>query len=77
MGHSHGIKWTDEKIKEEIIKVKESLCLERMPTRSEIELVMGNSALTDKISKTKGYYGWAEELNLTIKESETTFGKKY
>lgn len=77
MAYSHKIKWTNEKIKEEILKVKDSLCLDRMPTRSEIELIMENSCLTDKISKTKGYYGWATELNLNIKESETTFGKKY
>lgn len=77
MGYTHGIKWNDDKVKETILKVKKSLNLNRMPTKKEFELVMGNSSLTSKISRTKGYYGWAKELNLDIKESETTFGKKY
>lgn len=77
MGYTHGIKWNDDKVKETILKVKKSLNLNRMPTKKEIELVMGNSSLTSKISRTKGYYGWAKELKLDIKESETTFGKKY
>lgn len=71
------IKWNDEIIKQEILKVKDALCLNRMPTRSEIESVMKNSCLTDKITKTRGYYGWAKELKLDIKLSETTLGKKY
>ena len=43
--------WTDEKIKEEILNVKRALMLNRMPSRSEIELVTRNAALTNKISK--------------------------
>ena len=77
MGHTHGIEWTDSLVKEEILKIKESLNIDRMPTRKEIELVTKNSKLTNRISRTKGFYGWAKELNLSIKESETTFGKKY
>lgn len=76
MGHTHGIKWTDEKVKKEILKVKETLCLDRMPTRNEIIQVTNSNALPSKITKTKGYYGWAKELNLKIKNSETTFGKE-
>ena len=77
MGFAHGFNWTDEIVKEYILKVKNTLMLNRMPTRKEIEAVMHNSSLTSKISRTKGYYGWAKELNLPIKESETTLGKKY
>lgn len=77
MGYAHGTQWNDDKVKEEILKIKNTLNLDRMPTRKEIELVMKNNSLTSRISRTKGYYGWAKELNLDIKESETTFGKKY
>lgn len=76
MGYAHGIKWTNEKIKEEILRVKDTLMLDRMPTRTEIIKVTNSSALPCKITKTKGYYGWAKELKLKIKDSETTFGKK-
>lgn len=76
MGYAHGNRWTDEKVREEILKVKETLCLDRMPTRNEIIRVTNSYSLPSKISKTKGYYGWAKELNLKIKDSETTFGKE-
>ncbi len=77
MGYAHGVEWTDELVKKEIIKVKDSLNLKRMPTRKEMELVTKNSRLTNRISRTKGYYGFAKELNLPIKESVTTTGKTY
>lgn len=77
MGHAHGIVWTEDLIKSEIFKVINALNINRMPTRKEIIQVTNSNALPCKISKTKGYYGWAKELNLTIKESETTFGKNY
>lgn len=48
-----------------------------MPTRKEIEMVTEDSKLTSRISRTKGYYGWARELDLNIKDSETTVGKQY
>lgn len=77
MGYTHGTKWTDLMVEKEILKVKDCLCLDRMPTRKEIELVTQNSKLTSKISKSKGFYWWAKKLNLPIKESETTLGKEY
>lgn len=77
MGYTHGYKWTDTEVKKQILQVKEALCLDRMPTRNEIQKVMNNTSLTDRISRTKGYYGWAKELKLNIKSSETSFGKKY
>lgn len=77
MGYAHGTKWTDELVKEETTKVKNILGLDRMPTRNEIISVTKNSSLADRISRTKGYYGWAKELNIPIKYSETTLGKEY
>lgn len=69
--------WTDELIKKEIFKVADALNLSRMPSKSEIEFVTKNSALTNKISKTGGFYKWAERLNLKIKDSETKLGYAY
>lgn len=77
MGYSHGTHWDDGKIKAEIIKVKNYLEIERMPTRNEINSVYGNNNLSCAISKRKGYYGYAKELNLKIKKSCTTTGKTY
>lgn len=77
MGHTHGIMWTDEMVQDEILKIMKTLDIKRMPTRNEIIQITQNNALTNRISRTKGFYGWAKELNLPIKESETTFGKKY
>lgn len=77
MGHTHGTKWDDEKIKNEINRVCKMLMIDRMPTRSEIRNCLGNDALTNKISKTYGYYGWAEILGLSLKPSETGLGKQY
>lgn len=77
MGYTHGTRWNDELMKEEIRKVMKSLCIDRMPSRNEVELVMGNSKLSNRISKTGGFYKWAKRLGLKIKDSETKRGKKY
>lgn len=70
-------KWSDDKIAEEIIKVKMALNIERMPTRTEIEIVTNDSALTNKISKTGGTKYWANKLNLDLKDSETKLGQEW
>lgn len=70
-------KWSDNKIAEEIIKVKMALNIERMPTRTEIEVVTNDSALTNKISKTGGTKYWANKLNLDLKDSETKLGQEW
>lgn len=77
MGYAHGTQWTNERIKQEIIRVKEALCIDRMPSRSEIELITGNSRLTNKISRSGGFKYWAKKLGLQTKRCETSFGKKY
>ena len=76
MAYTHGIKWTNKKVQEEIHKVMRSLNVERMPTRNEIINVTKSNALPCAISRGKGYYGWAKELGLQVKNSETTFGKQ-
>ena len=73
----YGKVWTEEKVGKEILKVMDSLGIKRMPSRSEIENVTGNSRLTNKISKNGGYYAWAEKLGLSVKQSDTYLGIKH
>lgn len=70
-------KWDEEMIKREVLSVVKALNLDRMPTRKEAELVVGDSSLTNKISKTGGFKMWSEKLGLELKESETKFGNEY
>lgn len=78
MGYTHGIRWSDELIKEKILEVIRFKNLNRMPTRSETEDYFGNGALACVISKRKGgWYALAKEMELSIKECETTFGKSH
>lgn len=75
MGHTRGTQWSDEKIKGGIIEVVKKYKLDRMPSRKEIEQYYNDSKLTNAISKRKGYYQYAAELGLKIKQSDTYFGK--
>lgn len=77
MGYTHGIRWTEEKAKNEIKDVMKALNLNRMPSRSEIEKVMQTSTLTNYISKNGGFKFWADKLSLNMKKSETSLGKEY
>ena len=74
MGYAHGHKWTNQDIIESIKEVIDFYGLDRMPSKQEIEEFYGNSALTNKISKTGGFYVWAKNLGLKVKDSETKMG---
>lgn len=67
-------KWTQDMIESNILETMKVLGISRMPTRSEIILVVGNPTAC-KITKTLGYYGWANKLGIPIKESESTTGR--
>jgi hypothetical protein len=78
MGYAHGTRWTDDLIKEKVLEVKNALELDRMPSRKECENFFHNCSLTNAISRRCG--GWvklSEELGLSMKESDTWFGKRY
>ena len=77
MGYSHGNKWTDEAIKNGIEEVIIALNLNRMPSNKEVKEIIGNSGLSNDISRNGGFRVWAEKLNLDIKESETSLGNDY
>lgn len=61
-------------IEERINEVRRAWLLDRMPSRSEVEAYYGNSSLSNAISKSGGFYHWAEKLGLEIKKSETKLG---
>lgn len=75
MSVSQRIQWSDDSIKSEVMKVKDALCLSRMPTRKECKDFYGNTALTGAITRRYGWYALANELGLPIKDCETTTGK--
>lgn len=76
MGYTHGTKWTDELIKEKIYEVMSALGIDRMPSRRECSEYFRDEALSNAISRRKGWYALASELDLSVKKSETYFGKK-
>lgn len=74
MEHTNRIKWTDKDIENGIAKVVDFLEIERMPSRREIDDFYGNHALSNKISRTGGFFFWANKLGLQVKESESKLG---
>lgn len=67
--------WTKDLIREKLEYMVNDLGLKYMPTRREIEEYYGDTRLTNKVGKTLGYYGWAKELGLPVKRSDTKTGK--
>lgn len=74
MHHINGDKWTNETITNGIHQVMHTLCLERMPTHSEVKTARIEIGLDNAICRTLGYYGWAEKLNISVKNSDTLTG---
>lgn len=70
------MKWTDELIKSELLKSIEILGLKRMPTGEELKGI-GRNDLHCKLSRTKKYSGWANELGLELKSSCTILGRTH
>lgn len=77
MGYTHGIRWSDELIKEKVLEVVNALGLDRMPSRAECEMYYHNTALANAVTRRKRWYNLADELGLEVKRSETFFGKSY
>jgi len=77
MGHSHGIKWNDELIKESIESVMEKVGIKTMPTQSMTEEVIGNSSLNNAISRNGGFIFWANKLGIEHMGIETTLGRDF
>lgn len=77
MGYTHGTRWDEESIRSGILEVVESLELDRMPSRKEVEQYYHDTSLTNAVSKRMGWYRLAQMMGLPIKDSETYFGKRH
>ncbi len=76
IGSGENTKWTDERLRSDILKVVNYFSLDRMPTYTECLKYHQSKSLAHAIARNGGYKYWAKRLNLPIKESETSFGQK-
>jgi hypothetical protein len=67
-------KWKPEDIKNKIFEVMKELNINRMPSQQEVLSIEKDHELCNMIKRSLGFYGWAKELNLEIKDSETFLG---
>lgn len=76
MAYSNRIEWTDSLTEGKIMELANQFEPIRMPSRVEMDEYYGNSSLSNRVSKTGGFYSWAERLGLEVKNSETKIGIK-
>lgn len=67
-------KWNYDDIKNRLLEIIKELDIERMPSQQELLSIELDVGLSNAIKRSFGYYGWAKELNLKIKDSETFLG---
>jgi len=77
MVHSHGESWNDELIEKGIIDVMQKASISTMPTLSITNEILGNSSLSNAISKHGGFAFWAKKLGLEQLKCETRLGKEH
>lgn len=71
------VRWTSKTIEKEINEVRNALGIKRMPTMAEVNRVMQNTSLSNAISKSGGFYLWAEKLKLSVKISESDYSRDF
>lgn len=74
--NGYGHKWTEDKLRDELLKCIDLLMLDRMPTAEELKSI-GRNDVHVKVSRTKKYSGWAKELGLQLKSCETRVGQEW
>lgn len=74
MGWSHGARWDDERIREELTEA--SRRYGRMPTANELR-ANGQNSLACAVARGEGYAAWAKRLDLTQKGTETHWGQRW
>lgn len=77
MGYTHGNRWSDELIIENVLRIMEELDLKTFPTHSEMEQCKDGKALAVKISKSGGTKFWADKMGIKIKSCESEVGDYY
>lgn len=71
------MKWNEDLIGKEIMKLAEQFDTPKMPTNREVLDMTGNHALSNAIQKNGGFSYWAERLGLEQKKCETAVGIKW
>lgn len=77
MAYSHGRRWSEADICDEITKIVKSRKMNTMPTHSEMREWAGDKSLTNAVSKHGGTKYFASLLGLEIKNCESKFGNGY
>ena len=77
MGYTHGVKWTDEEIEEQLNKYFEKTNNSYFPTHTELDAFYGNKGLSKAVTTHGGNNCWAAKMDKPIKLSETSFGSFY
>lgn len=77
MGYTHGFKWNDDLIKQEILGAKSFYEIDYMPTRKMLKEYYQGNGLVVAISKRGGVMYWAEKLGLQHMGVETELGEKF
>lgn len=73
--NGYGHVWTEEKVRNEILKCMDVLMIDRFPTSGELKQ-LGRNDLHLKISRTRKYSGWASFMGLDRKDSDTLYGQE-
>lgn len=77
MGYSHGKKWNEDSIIEEVLKIVKEFNMDTFPTHNELYKYFGDKSLSNAISKHGGTKYFSDKMNLKIKACESKFGEKY
>ena len=77
MGYTHGKKWSEEIVIEEILGIVKFYGMDTFPTHSEIYAHTNSRGLSVAVSKYGGTKYFAQKLNLKIKDCVSKFGEIY
>ena len=76
MGYVKGIRWTDEMVIQEILKVRKFLDIKGMPSYTQISEVRGKEDLTSKIRSSGGIRKWSKKIGIEITHDDSRIGSK-
>lgn len=77
MGYTHGIRWSEDLIKEKLNHIVTKFNLKVFPSVSQLNVLNGNHSLSNAICKKGGVRYWAEKINIPLRNCETFFGEDY
>lgn len=77
MGYSHGKKWSEILILNEIKAIIKNFNLSVFPSLKKIDQIRGCSDLSNAISRYGGVKYWSKKTKLPLGKCETNFGQQY